>query len=300
MSSPLSLGVAEESNVSDVGLSNAGQIVPHTDTSPPSPGTDDVSDASHNASDAHRSDQDTSMCEASVANVSLSASAAAADSTPERSEGTASPDLQSLETCNSGVDRLSHVPATAPEARESSAENASPAGFTSDQDEPGLYLRILVFPFVVLMVLLHYSGIIDFGSEHLDRQVAAERVEAQSVVHSGHEVQRNERHSITQLPPSSKHAALIYKFIIKTVMFLDLVCRLLLRGILMLMWRLFLGGQSLFSYSFNWLKYQATDGSPGTIWFAFGILNFASAMLYYLVIFDGEGTYCPTWTSALG
>lgn len=75
----------------------------------------------------------------------------------------------------------------------------------------------------------------------------------------------------------------------------------ILRWLLTLFGRLLLGLGSLYVCTFYWTRRQATEVFPTKIIVnAFGLLNFSTAVLYYLVFFDGEGTSAPAWSDMFG
>jgi hypothetical protein len=82
---------------------------------------------------------------------------------------------------------------------------------------------------------------------------------------------------------------------------LGVAVRWVLRPVLTLIGRLFQGVGSLYAQSFNWIWWQVTKRHPITILVnAYGLMNFSMAVVYYLVLFDGEGTSAPAWSDSLG
>ena len=57
---------------------------------------------------------------------------------------------------------------------------------------------------------------------------------------------------------------------------------------------------ALYNDSVNCIEFWVSRQSKDILWLTFGMLNFATLMLYYLIVFDGAGTTNPRWTSVLG
>ncbi|KPI46094.1 uncharacterized protein AB675_465 [Cyphellophora attinorum] len=73
------------------------------------------------------------------------------------------------------------------------------------------------------------------------------------------------------------------------------------KWILILAWRLFKGIGGPFIYMFNWIELHVKKHHPlrGPM-MTFGLVNFATAAIYYLAFFDPHGTKAPAWSQALG
>jgi hypothetical protein len=70
---------------------------------------------------------------------------------------------------------------------------------------------------------------------------------------------------------------------------------------LILTWRLFKGICGPFIYMFNWIEMHVKKNYPLRVpMITFGLLNFATAAIYYLAFFDPQGTRAPAWGQALG
>lgn len=76
--------------------------------------------------------------------------------------------------------------------------------------------------------------------------------------------------------------------------------RFIIRMAITLWWRLTLAYMGLIIYTVNWVEWKMRSQSKDTIMIAFVVGNFAMIVLYYLVLFDGDGTFSPSWTSILG
>jgi hypothetical protein len=133
---------------------------------------------------------------------------------------------------------------------------------------------------LLILIFLQLADVIDLFES--DRQSAAEEGAAGKSV----EEAPGEQSPLSIWQRLLPIVGLPFKFIIKWM------CKLL--------WRFILSVVSLFGYTFNWVKLKISNLSLDTLMVAFGILNFGTAMVYYLVLFDGNGTSMPVWTSVLG
>ncbi|KAK6434003.1 hypothetical protein LTR95_009813 [Oleoguttula sp. CCFEE 5521] len=74
----------------------------------------------------------------------------------------------------------------------------------------------------------------------------------------------------------------------------------LLRTLFLLVWRFVLASMSLCNNPYNWAVAQLSRHSKDRVWVAFAIMNTATAAIVYLLLFDGTGTYAPSWINVLG
>jgi hypothetical protein len=82
---------------------------------------------------------------------------------------------------------------------------------------------------------------------------------------------------------------------------IDYAFRLILRFSFRVIGRTLLGTSILFFYTMNWLWDKVTVEYPIKILInAFGLFNFSMAVLYFLVFFDDEGTFAPSWSEMFG
>ena len=68
----------------------------------------------------------------------------------------------------------------------------------------------------------------------------------------------------------------------------------------LIIWTVILSLLSLYEYSMNWILYKLGGHTKDTVWVAFGIMDFCTALVYCLAIFDGAETFVPPWASVLG
>jgi hypothetical protein len=87
----------------------------------------------------------------------------------------------------------------------------------------------------------------------------------------------------------------------KILTVLDHIPRFLFKYAILILWRSVLACQSLWGYTFNWIEWQVTKNYPPRILMvAFGMMNFTTLAVYYLVVFDPKGTVAPKWSDILG
>nr|OQO30078.1 hypothetical protein B0A51_02640 [Rachicladosporium sp. CCFEE 5018] len=74
----------------------------------------------------------------------------------------------------------------------------------------------------------------------------------------------------------------------------------LLRILSLLVWRFVLALMSICDHPCDWAAAQLKRHSKDRVWVAFAIMNTATAGIVYLLLFDGTGTYAPSWINVLG
>nr|OQO28167.1 hypothetical protein B0A51_04587 [Rachicladosporium sp. CCFEE 5018] len=75
---------------------------------------------------------------------------------------------------------------------------------------------------------------------------------------------------------------------------------ILIRTLFILVWRFVLAGFGICAQPYNWVGLKLKSHSKDRVWVAFAIMNTATAAIVYLLLFDGTGTYAPTWINVLG
>ncbi|KAJ9603129.1 hypothetical protein H2200_012424 [Cladophialophora chaetospira] len=81
----------------------------------------------------------------------------------------------------------------------------------------------------------------------------------------------------------------------------DLTLRFAVKWILLAIWRFLMANMSFIFHTIKWVEWQVTTNHPPELLAsAFGLANFAMAAVYYLALFDAEGTVAPTWANIFG
>lgn len=188
------------------------------------------------------------------------------------------------------------VPATENNSLGPSSGNNSPA--SADDDGPGglrgLWSNFVVWVFVGLgipvLTICMYAGLFPVKDKDEDaaRQDEAERGTV------GFRSEEDE--IITDEDDIPAWRAKVWDFLV----IVNIPGRFMARIILKVLFRLTVAYSSLYWYTFNWILWKMKSQSKDTLMVAFAVANLATAVMYYLVLFDGEGTFSPSWTSFLG
>ncbi len=148
----------------------------------------------------------------------------------------------------------------------------------------------VIMPIVYIPVMaLMYSGLWDFGDSADAQQDAAER--GTVCVTDNHQ-----QTPAPVLPEAARVTNTVFQDLLHGI---NLVCKFIVRWILMLIWRLFLGCASIYGGTFKWVEWRVTE-KPELAVTAFGLANFTAMAVYYLAMFDAKGTVAPSWVNVFG
>ncbi|KAH8899102.1 hypothetical protein GQ53DRAFT_817303 [Thozetella sp. PMI_491] len=160
-----------------------------------------------------------------------------------------------------------------------------PAQNMPKDDNSPFFINIIGGIGVAIVLVLMYAGLFDLyapNTRETSEQSAAERGTLG-------------QHPVEPTAPFGMPLVLWRLLVI-----INMPLRFLVRWTLILLGRMYLAGKSLYVYTFNWFVYQVRSRSKDTLMVALGIANFMTAVVFYLVLFDGTGTYTPGWTTIFG
>ena len=164
--------------------------------------------------------------------------------------------------------------------------------------------RIIIPILAVVFLAMLYSGC--WKPSERDDTIEQQRAAEEGVVGtSAAATDQAEQPRVAASPPQSstnqRSLTVMTRLAQSALRVLDTILRFVLKWILTLIWRLIVAHLSLFGYTFNWVKWQVTKHHPPeTLMVAFGFVNFVTAVVYYLVFFNEDGTVMPGWANIFG
>lgn len=170
---------------------------------------------------------------------------------------------------------------------------------SSDSSKWGVLVWIVLSPLLVIMILTDYAGIWDPDAYAEPSGLEGGSNDAET----SHEPTAMEeglagQNGIQQITETS--VAVGGRYLRYVLSILNRLLKRVVKCVLLSPWRTCMGIGSLWECTAEWLMKNVRSQPQDTVMVAFAILNFVTAVVYYLTIFDGAGTFTPSWTTILG
>ena len=159
---------------------------------------------------------------------------------------------------------------------------------TSGTDRLPFWMYIILYPAFAVLLIIWYGKIFKLPVHHDELEEAEEGATTQHP-------------QITAEVPQpqaaqSREGSKFWCWLLKPLVLVNEGLRVVVHYLCMIC----LTWYGQFINPFMWVYSKLENKIQDTVWVAFGILNVATGAIYYLLIFDGEGTYMPEWSSFLG